>query len=127
MWSTGAWPSLGFTQTGHAGHLNLNRAAYDRLKAQIHHLSRNPALKTPATLAYLQGRLQWLAQLNPAKAARPQGPLRRPLVPRHWLKCGYQKNPTHCELYIKNDVTSCDISPSPPRIPIPVAQTPPFP
>ena len=70
VWRTGAWPNLGFTQTGHAGHLNLNRAAYDRLKARIHRLSRNPALKTPATLAHLQGRLQWLAQLNPAKAAR---------------------------------------------------------
>ena len=29
-------------------HLNLNRAAYDRLKAQLHHLSLDPARKTPA-------------------------------------------------------------------------------
>ena len=51
-------------------HLNLNRATYDRLKAQLHHLSLDPARRTPAALAHLHGRLQWLAQLNPAKAAR---------------------------------------------------------
>lgn len=51
-------------------HLNLNRPAYDLLKAQIHHLTTGRTPAAPAVLSHLHGRLQWLAQLNPAKAAR---------------------------------------------------------
>ncbi len=51
-------------------HLNLNRAAYDRLKAQVHHLTTGRTNATPALLAHLRGRLDWLSQLNPARADR---------------------------------------------------------
>lgn len=49
-------------------HLNLNRRAYDRLKAQIHNLAKAPP--DPASLAHLDGRIQWAEQLNPARAHR---------------------------------------------------------
>jgi len=58
-------------------HLNLPRADFDRLKAQLHHcLRQGPAAANreahPAWREHLRGRVAWAAQLNPAKAARLQ-------------------------------------------------------
>ncbi len=51
-------------------HVNLTRAAYDRLKSALHHLTTGRAPATPALLAHLSGRISWAEQLNPARAAR---------------------------------------------------------
>lgn len=50
-------------------HPNLPRAAFDRLKAELHHAARDPA---GADREHLRGRVAWAAQLNPAKAQRLQ-------------------------------------------------------
>lgn len=52
--------------------LNLPRGEYDRLKATLHHLSRpdDPRRADPGFRAHLLGRIGWLAQVNPGRAAR---------------------------------------------------------
>jgi len=50
-------------------HPNLPRAAFDRLKAELHHAQRDPAT---ADRERLRGHVAWAAQLNPAKAQRLQ-------------------------------------------------------
>ncbi len=54
--------------------LNPPRAEYDRLKAILHHMTRptDPRRHDPAFRAHILGRIGWLAQLNPARAARLQ-------------------------------------------------------
>ena len=51
-------------------HLNLPRVDYDRLKAEIHHLTTGRSLATPDRIAHLAGRIGWVEHLNPARAAR---------------------------------------------------------
>lgn len=53
-------------------HTNLPRASYDQLKATLHHLRNpdDPRRHDPAFMAQLAGRIAWLAQLNPQRAAR---------------------------------------------------------
>ena len=55
-------------------HVNLPRTEFDRLKATLHHLARrdDPRRHDPAFLAHLSGRIAWLAQLAPHRAARLQ-------------------------------------------------------
>ena len=50
-------------------HPNLPRAAFDLLKAQLHHALRD---SSGAHREHLRGRVAWAAQLNPAKALRLQ-------------------------------------------------------
>lgn len=55
-------------------HLNLPRAEYDRLKATLHRMATpsDPRRHDPAFRAHIIGRIGWLAQLNPHRAARLQ-------------------------------------------------------
>lgn len=64
-------------------HLNLSRRDYDRLKAQIHHLSdpTDPRRGDRAFLTRLEGRIAWLEQLNPHKGAKLRGRLADALGP----------------------------------------------
>lgn len=51
--------------------LNLARDSYDRLRAQVHRICRDGAAEASAhELQQLRGRLAWLAQLNPRRAAK---------------------------------------------------------
>lgn len=53
-------------------HTNLPRVEYDRLKAILHRLQQpdDPRRQDMAFLGHLSGRIAWLAQLNPHRAAR---------------------------------------------------------
>lgn len=58
-------------------HLNLPRHDFDRLKAEIHQLPRDPDLDR---LSRLTGRIAWVEALNPAKAARLRALLHKRLA-----------------------------------------------
>jgi RNA-directed DNA polymerase len=51
---------------------NVTRAEYDRLKAILHNAARHgPAGQGPAAeRAHLEGRIAWVASLNPARGDR---------------------------------------------------------
>jgi hypothetical protein len=62
--------------------LNPARESYDLLKATIHHLARpsDPRRNDLGFLASLQGRIAWVAQINPAKGAKLQDRLTAALL-----------------------------------------------
>ncbi|MFC3182717.1 reverse transcriptase family protein [Cypionkella sinensis] len=64
--------------------LNPARESYDLLKATIHHLTRpsDPRRHDLGFLASLQGRIAWVAQINPAKGAKLQDRLATALLTR---------------------------------------------